>query len=72
MGYGQVVRWLQANTTTVPTPLSREIKDKQIVNNLNNWIIYFDEANFKLELKHKNSGGEGGSDTLLFIGQLQI
>jgi hypothetical protein len=42
MGYGTVVRWIQANTTTVPTPMSWEIKKKQFVNNLYDWICFFD------------------------------
>ena len=44
MGYGQVVRWIQDNTTTVPTPLSWEIKKEQFVNNLYEWICFFDES----------------------------
>jgi hypothetical protein len=43
MGYGQVVKWIQENTTTVPTPMSWEIKKEQIVNNLYEWICFFDE-----------------------------
>ena len=42
MKYGQVVRWIQENTTTVPTPMSWEIKKDQIVNNLYDWVCYFD------------------------------
>jgi hypothetical protein len=42
MGYGQVVRWIQENTTSVPTPMSWEIKKEQIVNNLYIWICFFD------------------------------
>lgn len=42
MGYGTVVRWIQANTTTVPTPMSWEIKKEQFVNNLYDWICFFD------------------------------
>lgn len=42
MGYGQVVRWIQENTSTVPTPMSWEIKKEQIVNNLYEWICFFD------------------------------
>ena len=42
MGYGQVVRWIQENTTTVPTPMSWELKKEQIVNNLYEWICSFD------------------------------
>jgi hypothetical protein len=44
MSYGKVVRWIQANTTTVPTPMSWEIKKDQIVNNLYEWIITFDDS----------------------------
>lgn len=43
LGYGQVVRWIQENTTTVPTPMSWEIKKEQFVNNLYEWICFFDE-----------------------------
>ena len=42
MGYGQVVRWIQENTTSVPTPMSWDIKKEQIVNNLYEWICCFD------------------------------
>lgn len=42
MGYGQVVRWIQANTTSVPTPMSWEIKKEQYVNNLYEWICCLD------------------------------
>jgi hypothetical protein len=42
MGYGTVVRWIQANTTTVPTPMSWEIKKEQFVNNLYVWICSLD------------------------------
>jgi hypothetical protein len=42
MSYGTVVRWIQENTTTVPTPMSWEIKKEQIVNNLYEWICFFD------------------------------
>jgi hypothetical protein len=42
MGYGQVVRWIQDNTTSVPTPMSWEIKKEQFVNNLYEWICCFD------------------------------
>jgi hypothetical protein len=44
MGYGTVVRWIQANTTTVPTPMSWEIKKEQFVNNLYDWICFFDNS----------------------------
>ena len=43
MGYGQVVRWIQETTTSVPTPMSWVIKKEQIVNNLYLWICDFDE-----------------------------
>ena len=46
MRYGQVVRWLQDNTTTVPTPLSWEIKKEQFVNNLYEWICFLDNNYF--------------------------
>ncbi len=42
MGYGQVVRWIQDYTTSVPAPMSWEIKKEQIVNNLYEWICEFD------------------------------
>lgn len=42
MGYGQVVRWIQDNTTSVPTPMSWEIKKEQYVNNLYEWICCLD------------------------------
>jgi len=38
MGYGTVVRWIQANTTTVPTPISWEIKEDQFLYNLYHWF----------------------------------
>jgi hypothetical protein len=41
--YGGVVEWIKNNTTTVPTPMSWEIKKEQIVNNLYEWICEFDE-----------------------------
>lgn len=43
MAYGQVVRWIQENTTTVPTPMSWDIKKEQIVNILYTWICEFDD-----------------------------
>lgn len=43
MGYGQVVRWIIDNTTTTPTPRSWELKQKQIVNILYDWICFFDD-----------------------------
>lgn len=41
--YGGVVRWIQENTTTVPTPRSWELKQEQIVNILYEWVCYFDK-----------------------------
>ena len=43
LGYGRVINWIQDNTTTVPTPRSWELKQKQIVNILYEWICYFDD-----------------------------
>ena len=43
MHYGGVVKWIQNNTTTVPIPRSWEIKEKQLVNILYDWICYFDK-----------------------------
>jgi hypothetical protein len=45
MNYGSVVRWIQKNTTTVPTPRSWKMKENLIVNILYEWICYFD-SNF--------------------------
>jgi hypothetical protein len=42
--YGDVVNWIQEKTTTVPTPMRWEIKEEQIVNNLYEWICFFDQA----------------------------
>jgi hypothetical protein len=42
-GRGGVVDWIQAKTTTVPTPRSWELKEEQIVNILYEWICYFDD-----------------------------
>src|SRR5690554_1624400 len=41
--YGGVVRWIQDNTTTVPTPRSWEIKRDVIVNILYSWICDLDD-----------------------------
>jgi len=41
--YGGVVNWILKNTTTVPIPRSWELKQKQIVNILYEWICFFDE-----------------------------
>lgn len=43
LGYGRVVDWIKNNTTTVPTPISWELKERQVVNILYNWICFFDE-----------------------------
>lgn len=43
MNYGSVVRWITENTTTVPTPISWELKEKQVVNTLYKWICFFDK-----------------------------
>ncbi len=40
--YGGVVDWIKQNTTTVPTPLSWELKELEIVNILYYWITTFD------------------------------
>jgi hypothetical protein len=42
LNYGEVVRWIKENTTTVPTPISWELKKQQVVNILYEWICYFD------------------------------
>lgn len=42
LNYGRVVRWIQENTTTVPSPKSWELKKEQLVNTLYDWICYFD------------------------------
>jgi len=43
LNYGGVVRFIQKKTTTVPTPRSWELKKKQIVNILYEWICYFND-----------------------------
>jgi hypothetical protein len=43
MGYGAVVRWITEHTTSVPTPISWELKEKQVVNILYEWITFFDQ-----------------------------
>ena len=48
MRYGMVVAWIKDNTTSVPTPISWELKEKQVVNILYNWICFFD-SNFVVE-----------------------
>lgn len=42
LNYGGVVRWIQENTTTVPTPRTWEIKQDIIVNILYSWICDLD------------------------------
>ena len=42
LNYGGVVRWISENTTTVPTPISWELKQKEVVNILYKWICFFD------------------------------
>lgn len=42
LGYGVVVEWIKNNTTTVPTPISWELKEQQVVNILYKWICFFD------------------------------
>lgn len=43
INYGSVVRWIQENTTTVPTPRAWEIKQDIIVNILYTWICTLDD-----------------------------
>lgn len=43
INYGGVVRWIQENTTTVPTPRAWEIKQDTIVNILYTWICTLDD-----------------------------
>jgi hypothetical protein len=43
LNYGGVVRWIQENTTTVPTPRAWEIKQNIIVNILYSWIYTLDD-----------------------------
>lgn len=40
--YGEVVNWIKNKTTTVPTPRNWELKQRQIVNILYEWLCYFD------------------------------
>ena len=42
LNYGSIIQWIRNNTTTVPTPISWELKEQQIVNILFDWICYFD------------------------------
>ena len=48
LNYGSIVQWIRNNTTTVPTPISWELKEQQIVNILFDWICYFD-SDFTVE-----------------------
>ena len=43
LSYGRVAGWIAENTTTVPTPISWELKEKQVVNILYKWICFCDE-----------------------------
>lgn len=43
LNYGGVLRWIQENTTTVPTPRAWEIKQDTIVNILYTWICTLDD-----------------------------
>lgn len=43
LNYGRVVNWIKQNTTTVPTPISWELKQEKVVNILYQWICYFDK-----------------------------
>ena len=58
LNYGSVVRWIQNNTTTVPTPRAWEIKQDIIVNILYGWICTLDNdfelitPNFSQVLKY--------------------
>jgi hypothetical protein len=42
LAYGAVVGWIRNNTTTVPTPISWDLKEREIVNVLYEWICFFD------------------------------
>ena len=59
LNYGGVVRWIQENTTTVPTPRAWEIKQDIIVNTLYTWICTLDDEftwetpNFSQVIKYK-------------------
>ena len=54
LSYGSVVRWIQNNTTTVPTPRSWELKEEQIINILYEWICFFDK-DFVVEVPGRKS-----------------
>jgi len=60
LNYGSVVRWIQENTTTVPTPRAWEIKQDIIVNILYTWICTLDD-----EYKKKTPNY---SEIIYFIG----
>lgn len=59
LNYGGVVRWIQENTTTVPTPRSWELKKDLLVNILYQWICDLDNGftyktpNFSQVIKYK-------------------
>lgn len=59
LNYGSVVRWIQENTSTVPTPRAWEIKQDIIVNILYTWICTLDDEfiwdtpNFSQIIKYK-------------------
>lgn len=49
--YGGCVSWIQENTTTVPTPRSWEMKKQYIINNLYEWVCFFDlEFSFEVPI----------------------
>ncbi|PSG88314.1 phospholipase D-like domain-containing protein [Aurantibacter aestuarii] len=54
LNYGGVLRWIQDNTTTVPTPRAWEIKQDIIVNILYTWICALDD-NFKWDIPGSRS-----------------
>ena len=56
--YGQLVNWIKGNCTEVPVPRSWQLKEKQIVNILYEWICYFNE-DFRYIRKYPN-----GSDII--------
>lgn len=60
--YGGCIAWIQENTTTVPTPRSWEMKKQFIINNLYEWVCFFD-LEFSFEVP---SGGH--SQILTYIG----
>jgi len=48
LNYGSVVKWITKKTTTVPSPISWELKKEQVVNTLYSWVCFFDQ-NFMVE-----------------------